>query len=73
MNLGAPEVIIILLAVLLIFGPKKLPELGKSLGQGIREFRKGTQGIREELEASLKDEAKRPAPPAQAPTDSRTP
>ncbi|MBB6099640.1 sec-independent protein translocase protein TatA [Deinobacterium chartae] len=58
MNLGPAEVILILVAVLLIFGPKKLPELGKSLGQGIREFRRGTQGIREDLEASLKDEPK---------------
>lgn len=58
-NLGPGEIILILLAALLIFGPKKLPELGKSLGQGIREFRRGTSGLKEELESSFKDE---PAP-----------
>ena len=56
MNLGPGEIVLILVAVLLIFGPKKLPELGKSLGQGIREFKKGTKEIREDLESSFKDE-----------------
>lgn len=41
LDLGAPELIIILLIVLLLFGGKKLPELSKSLGQSMRELRKG--------------------------------
>lgn len=40
----APELIIILVIALIIFGPKKLPSLGKGLGDGIREFRKATSG-----------------------------
>lgn len=56
LGLGAPELIVILIVALVIFGPKKLPELGKSLGQGIREFRRGTSGLKEELESSFKDE-----------------
>jgi sec-independent protein translocase protein TatA len=40
----APELIIILVIALIIFGPKKLPDLGKGIGQGIREFRKATTG-----------------------------
>jgi len=60
-GLGAPELIAILLVALVIFGPKKLPELGKSLGHGIREFRRGTSGLKDELEASFKDEPT-PAP-----------
>jgi sec-independent protein translocase protein TatA len=56
MNLGLPEIIGILAVALLVFGPKKLPELGKSLGQGIREFKKSTQDVRADLESSLKDE-----------------
>ncbi|HEX6510734.1 MAG TPA: twin-arginine translocase TatA/TatE family subunit, partial [Chloroflexota bacterium] len=40
----APELIILLVIALIIFGPKKLPHLGKGLGEGIREFRKATSG-----------------------------
>ncbi|GGJ64321.1 Sec-independent protein translocase subunit TatA/TatB [Deinococcus aquiradiocola] len=54
-NLGFPEIMIILVVALLVFGPKKLPDLGRSLGNGIREFRKGTQGLKDELQGSLKD------------------
>ncbi len=43
-NLGMPELLIILVIFMLIFGVGKLPEVGKALGQGIREFREATQG-----------------------------
>ncbi|GGJ65065.1 Sec-independent protein translocase subunit TatA/TatB [Deinococcus aquiradiocola] len=62
-NLGFPEIMIILVVALLVFGPKKLPDLGRSLGNGIREFRKGTQGLKDELEGSLKDTPAQPAAP----------
>jgi len=55
-NLGFPEIMIILVVALLVFGPKKLPDLGRSLGNGIREFRKGTQGLKDELTGSLQQE-----------------
>ena len=42
-NIGLPEIAIVLVIVLIIFGPKRLPELGQSLGRGIREF-KGSLG-----------------------------
>ncbi|WP_347240836.1 twin-arginine translocase TatA/TatE family subunit [Thermus sp.] len=60
MTLGMPEILVILLVALLIFGPRKLPELGRALGQSIREFKRGAQEIREELEKSLevKDQPK---------------
>ena len=61
-SLGAPEIIVILLIALIFFGPKRLPELGKGLGNGIREFKKATQGIRAELEGSFKDDPVAPAP-----------
>jgi sec-independent protein translocase protein TatA len=44
MPLGVPELLIILVVVLLIFGPKKLPQLGRQLGSGMREFRDSIRG-----------------------------
>jgi sec-independent protein translocase protein TatA len=43
-NIGAAEVIIVLVIVLLIFGPKRLPDLGRSLGKGMREFKDSITG-----------------------------
>lgn len=43
-NVGPLEIIIVLVLVLVIFGPKRLPELGRSLGRGIREFRGSVMG-----------------------------
>jgi sec-independent protein translocase protein TatA len=43
MNLGVPELLIILLVVLLLFGSKKIPELARGLGKGIREFKDATR------------------------------
>jgi sec-independent protein translocase protein TatA len=44
-HLGVPELLIILLIIVLVFGVGKLPQIGKAVGQGIREFREGTQGL----------------------------
>jgi len=56
-NLGAGEIILILAIVLILFGAKKLPELAKGLGQGIKEFKKATDnasaGMREAVEETL--------------------
>jgi len=52
-----------MVAALVIFGPSKLPELGRSLGQGIREFKKATQTITEEVTKAAMEDA---APKAQA-------
>lgn len=46
-NLGLPEVLLILAAALLVFGPKRLPELAKSMGKGIRDFKKALNGEEE--------------------------
>ena len=43
-NIGAGEIIIVLVIVLLIFGPKRLPDLGRSLGKGMREFKDSITG-----------------------------
>ena len=55
LDLGAPELIIILAIVLLLFGGKKLPELSRSLGQAMRELRKGISG---DLNETKKDDTK---------------
>ena len=49
-GLGGGEIIIIFLIILLLFGAKKLPELAKGLGKGIKEFKKATNDIRDEIE-----------------------
>ncbi|MDQ0416082.1 sec-independent protein translocase protein TatA [Croceifilum oryzae] len=48
MNISGLEWVLIFVAALLLFGPKKLPELGKSIGKGIREFKKATSGMLDE-------------------------
>jgi sec-independent protein translocase protein TatA len=49
-NIGFPEVVVLLIIALIVFGPKRLPELGKSLGRGIREFRSSVSGEKEDEE-----------------------
>jgi sec-independent protein translocase protein TatA len=43
-NIGLPEILVVLVIALIIFGPKRLPELGRSVGKGIREFRSSISG-----------------------------
>lgn len=63
-RIGAQELLLILALALIIFGPRKLPELGRSLGQGIREFRKAAseikKGINFEDDAGNEEENKKP-------------
>jgi TatA/E family protein of Tat protein translocase len=65
-NLGMPELIFIFALALLIFGPKKLPELGKQLGKGLGEFKRAStdlkRSIEEEVEKAAREEVPRPAP-----------
>ncbi len=59
-NLGFPEIVMILVLALLIFGPKKLPEIGRSLGKSFREFKRGTSGFMESMEKGASDEESAP-------------
>ncbi|WP_276496270.1 Sec-independent protein translocase subunit TatA/TatB [Pontibacter litorisediminis] len=51
-GLGGPEVVLIILALVLLFGAKKIPELAKGMGRGIREFKDASKDIRKDMEAS---------------------
>lgn len=64
--IGMPELIVIFVIALLIFGPRKLPELGKSLGKSLAEFKRASNELRSTLEEEvrLEEQATRKAPPA---------
>ncbi len=58
-SIGPTELIIIFVIILLIFGGKKLPELAKGLGKGIREFKKATKDVQDELDIDkIEDDTK---------------
>jgi len=48
-NLGAPEIILVLLVILVLFGAKKIPEMMQGLGKGIKEFKKATKDVESEI------------------------
>jgi sec-independent protein translocase protein TatA len=67
--LGGMEWLIVILAVLLLFGAKKIPELAKGLGTGIREFKKATKEVTDEIQnAAPSDTPSKPAPAPPAPS-----
>jgi len=71
-SLGMPELIVIFIIALIIFGPRKLPELGRSLGRGIAEFKKATNDLQSSLEREINLEEQRPATPPPAASSART-
>ena len=54
-NLGGGEIILVLLLVLILFGARKIPELAKGLGQGIKEFKKATREVTDEIQNAVDD------------------
>ena len=66
-NIGMPELILILVVALLIFGPTKLPELARSLGKGLAEFRRASQDLRSQLlDPPIEPRSPEPKPAAEA-------
>jgi sec-independent protein translocase protein TatA len=65
-NIGAPELIILLVVLLLVFGPKRLPEMGRSVGRGIREFKDSISGN------ERPEDQKANHPPAEVPSSSES-
>lgn len=66
-GLGGTELIVVLLAVLILFGARKIPDFAKGLGQGIKEFRKASREVQDELDRATED-INNPIPPAPART-----
>jgi sec-independent protein translocase protein TatA len=60
-SVGMPELIIILVIALMVFGPRKLPELGRAVGQTMNEFKKGLNNIRETVEEETRKEEQQKA------------
>jgi TatA/E family protein of Tat protein translocase len=61
--IGWPELVILLVVVLIVFGPGKLPDIGNAIGKGVKEFRKASN----DLETSIRGDTK--TPPATPPSD----
>jgi TatA/E family protein of Tat protein translocase len=80
-SIGMPELVIIFIIALIIFGPRKLPELGKSLGRSINEFKRASNELKNTLEDEIRVEEQRtaapkptaPAAPAATPGDPTVP
>jgi TatA/E family protein of Tat protein translocase len=68
-NVGWPELLVVLVIALVIFGPKRLPDMGRQLGRGLREFKKATSEIQDHFDMSLEEKddkkgARTDTPPA---------
>jgi TatA/E family protein of Tat protein translocase len=67
-TLGGPELVLILVLALIVFGPRKLPEIGKSMGKMLAEFRKASHEFQRTIEDEVEAEkARPPLPPSPAP------
>jgi sec-independent protein translocase protein TatA len=58
-NLGATEIILIVLAILILFGAKKIPELAQGIGKGMKEFKKAVRDVEDDIKSTTDDEKKK--------------
>lgn len=70
-SIGMPELLIILTIALIIFGPRKLPELGKSLGRSLQEFKRASNELKNTLDEEIRVEESRSADRQRAPEASQ--
>ena len=69
LNIGGPEMILIIFVALLLFGGEKLPEIARGLGKGIRDFKDASEGVKREITNQINNyEEKRPAEPVESHT-----
>jgi sec-independent protein translocase protein TatA len=66
-NIGPAELIVILIIALIVFGPKRLPEIGRTLGRSLQEFRRASNELRRDLDLDLNDQ------PASTPAERSSP
>jgi len=72
-NIGPQELLLILLVALVVVGPKRLPELSRTIGRGLREFRKAQDEVKKTISLGLDEPASTPTRPAVAPSAAKTP
>ena len=65
-SIGAPELLLIFVVALLVFGPRRLPELGRALGRGLSEFRNATNELKVTLEREVAESERAPGAPLPA-------
>jgi sec-independent protein translocase protein TatA len=73
--LSGPELVVVFVVILVLFGAKKIPEFAKGLGQGIKEFKKASREVTDEIHSSMNEQPTYPAapPPANTQPASTTP
>ena len=71
-SIGMPEMLVILVIALIIFGPRKLPELGKSLGKSLAEFKRASNELKSTLEEEIRVEEQQKKTPAPLPATTTT-
>jgi sec-independent protein translocase protein TatA len=72
-SIGFGEILVILLLGLIIFGPKRLPEMGRTVGRSLREFRRAAADLRAEIESDVDDDVPKVPSPADQPTPAEEP
>jgi Tat protein translocase TatB subunit len=72
-TLGGPELLLIFVIALIVFGPRKLPEIGKSVGKMLAEFRKASTDFKRTIEDEIEAEKTRPEAPPMAPAVTEIP
>ena len=70
--IGMPELIVIMVIALIIFGPRKLPELGRSLGRSLNEFKRASNELKHTLDEEIRVDEQRTADQRAAETQART-
>ncbi|MFL6244537.1 MAG: twin-arginine translocase TatA/TatE family subunit [Thermoanaerobaculia bacterium] len=70
-SLGVPELLLIFVVILIVFGPRRIPEIGKTLGKALGEFRKATDDLKNTIEREVRlEELKQVAPSIMTPVES---